>query len=80
MSSGILNNIYCCFLYIVFLMLKLWIVIILLVYDAYFQRYNNYVVTTRIDTLYHDKFDEFMQAKEEREAEMNKLKHQLINN
>ena len=49
-------------------------------YDAYFQRYNNYVVTTRIDTLYHDKFDEFMQAKEEREAEMNKLKHQLINN
>ena len=37
-------------------------------------------MTARIDTLYPDKFDEFMQAKEERQAEMNRLKRRLINN
>ena len=36
-------------------------------------------MTARIDTLYPDKFDEFMQAKEERQAEMSRLKRRLIN-
>ena len=49
-------------------------------YDAYVRRYKRYLVTARIDTLYPDKFDEFMQAKEERQAEMSKLKRRLINN
>lgn len=48
-------------------------------YDAYVRRYKSYLVTARIDTLYPDKFDEFMQAKEERQAEMNRLKRRLIN-
>ena len=49
-------------------------------YDAYVRRYKSYLVTARIDTLYPDKFDEFMQAKEERQAEMSRLKRRLINN
>ena len=48
-------------------------------YDAYVRRYKSYLVTARIDTLYPDKFDEFIQAKEERQAEMSKLKRKLIN-
>ncbi len=48
-------------------------------YDAYVRRYKSYLVTARIDTLYPDKFDEFMQAKEERQAEMSRLKRRLIN-
>ena len=48
-------------------------------YDAYVRRYKSYLVTARIDTLYPDKFDEFMQAKEERQTEMSRLKRRLIN-
>ena len=48
-------------------------------YDAYVRRYKSYLVTARIDTLYPDKFDEFMQAKEECQAEMSILKRRLIN-
>ena len=48
-------------------------------YDAYVRRYKIYLVTARIDTLYPNKFDEYMQAKDERQAEMSKLKWRLIN-
>ncbi len=53
--------------------------IILLWYAAYFLQYKSYLVTAHIDTLYPDKFDEFIQAKEERQAEMSRLKRRLIN-
>ena len=36
-------------------------------------------MTAHVDTLYPDKFDEFMQAKEERQSEMSILKRRLIN-
>lgn len=48
-------------------------------YDAYVRRYKSYILTAHVDTLYPDKFDEFMQAKEERQSEMSILKRRLIN-
>lgn len=47
-------------------------------YDADVQQYKSDLVRTRIGSHYPDKLDKFIQAKEERQGEISRLKRQLI--
>ena len=49
-------------------------------YDSYVRRYKGYLTAAHIDTLYPADYDEFIQAKEEKQADMDKLKKKLIRN
>ena len=49
-------------------------------YDAYVRRYKKILVETGIEKYHPAEFDEFMQAKQERMEDMDKLKKRLIRN
>ena len=49
-------------------------------YDAYVRRYKKVLVEAGIEKYHPAKFDEFMQAKQERMEDMDKLKKRLIRN
>ena len=49
-------------------------------YDAYVRRYKKLLVEAKIDRSHPAEFDEFMQAKQERMEDMNRLKKRLIRN
>ena len=49
-------------------------------YDSYVRRYKGYLMAAHIDTRYPADYDEFIQAKEEKQADMDKLKKKLIRN
>ena len=49
-------------------------------YDAYVRRYKKILVEAGIEKYHPAEFDEFMQAKQERMNDMNKLKKRLIRN
>ena len=49
-------------------------------YDAYVRRYKKVLVEAGIEKYHPAEFDDFMQAKQERMEDMDKLKKRLIRN